>query len=504
MKRPRPLWKARDRRFAPRLAFNEWMAARTLDAELSRCRHLITQKETELAALKNGLPDKLLVEPAAIQEGGISALLSELRQVEASIREQPASGSATVREGLAGYWGRRTKKQQKWAKIGGIAVAVIIILSVISNIYEGLAIQQEITEAGQLWESGSKAEAAAKYKTLLRQRLINGASQLSMVYSRVIDREADEGDAREAKELTATALDRGVSLTLTSSKANGLVAKIREEREAEEKRKQAQLANQPKSADSQVNGTLAFRGVSFVYSGDTKETEADAQNFARQLDNVDGGKSLFQYNNIVKGVRYELSGNKLRVSIAVSPETRDEPAQAILLVCADAFRRTTFRRKPQTLTLALCDVQFKETKYTQDFPADSGETVAESQPTAVAGVENKNSGITKTYKVKKSMFKSLTVELSPMVAEEVSLKEFAWEKTSLHFKMTWERNKYGTSGTLPWKYVVYDKDGTKIDSNDVMISANLRVGETVKAELWPLGDDNKKHADKIVIHYPGE
>ena len=143
-----------------------------------------------------------------------------------------------------------------------------------------------------------------------------------------------------------------------------------------------------KSADSQVNGTLAFRGVSFVYSGDTKETEADAQNFARQLDNVDGGKSLFQYSNIVKGVKYELSGNKLRVSIAVSPETRDEPAQAILLVCADAFRRTTFRRKPQTLTLALCDVQYKETKYTQDFPVDSGETAAEPQPTMAVGVEN--------------------------------------------------------------------------------------------------------------------
>jgi hypothetical protein len=128
----------------------------------------------------------------------------------------------------------------------------------------------------------------------------------------------------------------------------------------------------------------------------------------------------------------------------------------------------------------------------------------EPETAAVAREESKKGGMTKAYTVKKSMFKSLTVELSPMVGEEVSLKDFGWDNTSLHFNMTWERNRYHTSGTLPWKYVVYDKDGTKIDSNDVMLSASLRVGETVKAELWPLGDDNKKLAHKVLIHYAGE
>lgn len=129
---------------------------------------------------------------------------------------------------------------------------------------------------------------------------------------------------------------------------------------------------------------------------------------------------------------------------------------------------------------------------------------AQRQEHAPLPAKNKKSGVTKTYKVKKGAFSSLTVELSPMVSEEVSLKDFSWEDTSLHFKLTWEQNRYGTSGKQPWKYVVYDKEGTKIDSNDVMIDANLRVGETVTAELWPLLDNKKKSAHRVFVHYKGE
>ena len=72
-------------------AFQRMDGSRTLDAELSRCQHLITQKETELTALKNGLPDKLPAITTLPQDSQLAHLLTELRQAEAELQAAPSS-----------------------------------------------------------------------------------------------------------------------------------------------------------------------------------------------------------------------------------------------------------------------------------------------------------------------------------------------------------------------------------------------------------------------------
>jgi len=96
---------------------------------------------------------------------------------------------------------------------------------------EEQAAKQELVEAHQLWKSGQKAEATAKYKRLMAESGYVLGSERSIVLSHVIDYEATEGDVSRAKRMIADALEWGDSLYLESKQAKALLDEARVERE---------------------------------------------------------------------------------------------------------------------------------------------------------------------------------------------------------------------------------------------------------------------------------
>ncbi len=236
-------------------AFQRMEGSRTLDAELSRCRHVITQKEAELTALKNGLPDKLLATTTLPQDSQLAPLLAELRQVEAEMQAAPSSPLSALRDRFAKDGKQADPKNRTfaaWVSAGILillfALVVVLRVAEVSNIAkekaakeaEKLAHQQavvtDIAKANGLWDSGKKTEAIIKYKEIMKERrTVEDKSAFTLVYGRVIEREAEEGDTVAARSMIKEALESSISLTLSSPKANSLLTQVHRDVEAEER-----------------------------------------------------------------------------------------------------------------------------------------------------------------------------------------------------------------------------------------------------------------------------
>lgn len=102
--------------------------------------------------------------------------------------------------------------------------------------------REQLTEADRMWDAGQKAEAVAKYKTLLDNLLagVPGNSEKPTVYHRIIDFELEQDNHVAAREMAEQALRRGVSLSPKTDPARQLVAQVREDWEQEEKTRQAE------------------------------------------------------------------------------------------------------------------------------------------------------------------------------------------------------------------------------------------------------------------------
>lgn len=107
-----------------------------------------------------------------------------------------------------------------------------------------------------------------------------------------------------------------------------------------------------------------------------------------------------------------------------------------------------------------------------------------------------SSDVGREYKVKKGMFSSLKVTLSPEAADEISLSNLENNAGSLDFDLTWEANPTFRGGG--WGYCVYDGDGVKITSGQVMNHATFGVGDTVAASII-IGFDEVERAEKVEI-----
>ena len=236
-------------------ALQRMEGSRTLDAELSRCRHLITQKETELVALKNGLPDKLLAATTLPQDSQLAHLLTELHQAEAELQAAPPSPLSGLCERLAKARGQAQPKNRTLAAIGSAVFLILLFTLVVvlrqaelriiakekaAKEAETLAHQQavatEIAKANELWDSGRKTDAVIKYKEVMKERrTVEDKSPFALVYGRVIEREAEKGDTVAARSMIKEALESSISLTLSSAKANSLLTQVHRELEAEER-----------------------------------------------------------------------------------------------------------------------------------------------------------------------------------------------------------------------------------------------------------------------------
>lgn len=209
----------------------------------------VGQKEKQPSSPKSEVPGKLLSATGLSEREPLVQVANELRQVELKLKAAPATAAIGLREQLAQLT-KRPFGAKQWIALGvGAWMALSVLccggLTLVSScafVVEKQRVSKELADADVLWRSGSKAEAVVKYKALIREGAGLEADQRSVVYSRAIDREAEEGDVTAAKTMLAKAVDGNVSLRLSSTKANELLAIVREEREAERKRKEAELA----------------------------------------------------------------------------------------------------------------------------------------------------------------------------------------------------------------------------------------------------------------------
>ncbi len=87
--------------------------------------------------------------------------------------------------------------------------------------------KKQIAEGHQLWEADSKGEAVAKYKSVLKGRLVSDKAEKAKLFQRVIEFETERGEIGEAREFIDLALKSNVPLTLTKPDAQELLARVR-------------------------------------------------------------------------------------------------------------------------------------------------------------------------------------------------------------------------------------------------------------------------------------
>jgi hypothetical protein len=85
-------------------------------------------------------------------------------------------------------------------------------------------VRQDVEEADFLWQSGQKAQAVVRYKSLMDGHawMIPDADRPT-VYQRAIEYEAEQGNTSSAKGLIEKALAQRVALSLTNPQANAIL-----------------------------------------------------------------------------------------------------------------------------------------------------------------------------------------------------------------------------------------------------------------------------------------
>lgn len=127
----------------------------------------------------------------------------------------------------------RWTKRTKWIWTG-VWAGVILVGAIGSSIEEQKA-AQSFADANALWNSGKKAEAVSKYRSLLGNPRAPRELDRHLVRDRIIIFDAEQGNLDEAKNLINEALDHGEKPSLESSKAQELLLKAVAERAARER-----------------------------------------------------------------------------------------------------------------------------------------------------------------------------------------------------------------------------------------------------------------------------
>jgi len=130
-------------------------------------------------------------------------------------------------------WTSKTKWIWTAAWIG------VMLIGFIGVFMEERETAQNLAEANTLWGIGKKADAVDKYRVLLgKSYTYLRETDRPLVFRRVIEFDAEQGNADEAKTLIAKALDNNLALSLESPKAVAILTQVKDEKET--KRKQAE------------------------------------------------------------------------------------------------------------------------------------------------------------------------------------------------------------------------------------------------------------------------
>lgn len=149
-------------------------------------------------------------------------------------------------------------KNQKYA--WGGAFAGFCLFCLLISIMSQRATQKNLAEADKLWEAGQKAEAVAKYKSVLDGGVSSiDRSQRPTILQRVIEFEADQGNTSAAKAMIQKAMEFDVSLAFNTPTAKNLLAEVQAEKERAGREKQAEKEREAKVAQAKSSSESGSR-----------------------------------------------------------------------------------------------------------------------------------------------------------------------------------------------------------------------------------------------------
>ncbi len=130
----------------------------------------------------------------------------------------------------------------------------VMLIGFIGVCMEERETAQTFAEANALWDSGKKTDAVDRYRVLLgKSYTYLTETDRPLVFRRVIEFDAEQGNADEAKTLIAKALDNNLALSLESPKAVALLTQVKDEKETRKKRaeEERRLARQAERQDKE-------------------------------------------------------------------------------------------------------------------------------------------------------------------------------------------------------------------------------------------------------------
>ena len=152
----------------------------------------------------------------------------------------------------------------------------LIVPGILSTLAKQSANKARISEAHQLWASGDKANAISKYRAAIDSGIVFIApDDRSVVVSRVVDYDAENGHADEARNILASSSKENVDVRPETTAGRALFAQIEEERHRAEKEQAKQTDKQSSS------GVFGGWGKSAAYKEGYERGSSDAAELLR-------------------------------------------------------------------------------------------------------------------------------------------------------------------------------------------------------------------------------
>lgn len=161
----------------------------------------------------------------------------------------------------------RWSRNHKWKWTGTFA-SIVFGVMLFGGILMGVVNRHqraELAVAHKLWDTGDKSAAIAKYRSLLKMPSALPKSDTPILYGRVIDFDAENGNASVAQSLLGDAEDRDIIPFITSPEARKIATAIATQRSQSQREVTVQA-----TADS--SGESTFKVSKGTFSGSIEVT----------------------------------------------------------------------------------------------------------------------------------------------------------------------------------------------------------------------------------------
>ena len=156
-------------------------------------------------------------------------------------------------------WTRRQK--MIWS---GVWLA-LVVTGYVHTVSQQAANKARITQAHQLWTSGDKAKAIAKYRAAIDTGIAYIATDdRSLVVTRVVDYDVENGLAEEAKSIIAKSSKEHVAVRPETVAGKALLAQVEEEQKREEEQEHKHLAQLKKKSEQNTSPAMSISAAKLV------------------------------------------------------------------------------------------------------------------------------------------------------------------------------------------------------------------------------------------------